>query len=294
MALTPLLSAKPPQAPSSWRPSPATESKLLSGGCSQSNPLLCLRVLHLPSPGSLQPRRASPLSIRCQAKGFGSGAKVAPPKAKAPTAKRAESQLLKELGPRDEQEVEDPCPCGDTTGEGEKRRRSYKECCGRYHGGVKEPDASSLLRARYAAFAKGVIPYLVRTTHPQNGDLLAGGSEKLTADCKETCQRLAFKRLEIGEVEEQPEEAGEAFISFRVVYAYKHGTTTENQLLVERSRFVKEGDRWLYREKMPADDAVSDALWRHGPDLGLDLDKKSALPKGVFGRAQPKLRPRSS
>ncbi|CAI5489601.1 unnamed protein product [Closterium sp. Naga37s-1] len=187
------------------------------------------------------------------------------------------------------------CPCG---GGGEGEKRAYKECCARYHGGVKEPDAVSLMKARYSAFARGVIPYIVRTTHEENPNMAPGGAEgrkKLTADCEETCKRLVFKRLEILSTEEG-ENDDESFVSFRAVYAYKHGTTTDNQILVEKSRFVRDPDsgRWLYREKIPLD-AASEAAWRLGPAL-VEQEQQAGGRKSYVmrGAAQPKLRPRSS
>lgn len=32
------------------------------------------------------------------------------------------------------------CPCG-----GGEEKKGYKECCGRFHGGVREPDATTLM-----------------------------------------------------------------------------------------------------------------------------------------------------
>ncbi|GJP56506.1 hypothetical protein CLOM_g15571 [Closterium sp. NIES-68] len=111
------------------------------------------------------------------------------------------------------------------------------------------------MKARYSAFAKGVIPYIVRTTHDDNPNLGPGGAEgrkQLTADCEETCNRLVFKRLDIMSTEAGSTE-DESFVSFRAVYAYKHGTTTDNQILVEKSRFVRDpsSGRWLYIERIP-------------------------------------------
>ncbi|GJP79541.1 hypothetical protein CLOP_g9764 [Closterium sp. NIES-67] len=185
------------------------------------------------------------------------------------------------------------CPCG-----GGAEKRGYKECCGRYHGGVKEPDAVTLMKARYSAFAKGVIPYIVRTTHDDNPNLGPGGAEgrkQLTADCEETCNRLVFKRLDIMSTEAGSTE-DESFVSFRAVYAYKHGTTTDNQILVEKSRFVLDpsSGRWLYIERIPLD-AAAEAAWRLGPEL-LQQEKQQGGKKSYVmqGAAQPKLRPRSS
>lgn len=50
-------------------------------------------------------------------------------------------------------------------------------------------------------------------------------------------------------------------MSFRVTYSVaKGGRAGDKQYLVEKSRFVKEGDRWLYRERIPISQA-SEAAW---------------------------------
>ncbi|CAI5477687.1 unnamed protein product [Closterium sp. Yama58-4] len=255
-------------------------------------------------------RSPSPALVTAQA-GRGFGKKTAAgSKAKPAGSSAGSSKLLEELGAAGapgsapvgkaggagaEAAEAAVCPCG---GGGEGEKRAYKECCARYHGGVKEPDAVSLMKARYSAFAKGVIPYIVRTTHEDNPNMAPGGAEgrkKLTADCEETCKRLVFKRLEILSTEEG-ENDDESFVSFRAVYAYKHGTTTDNQILVEKSLFVRdpESGRWLYREKIPLD-VASEAAWRLGPALVEQEQQQSGRKSYVMrGAAQPKLRPRSS
>jgi SEC-C motif-containing protein len=51
----------------------------------------------------------------------------------------------------------DPCPCGST--------RPYSECCGPWHAGAPAPDAQSLMRSRYSAYALSNEPYLLATWH---------------------------------------------------------------------------------------------------------------------------------
>lgn len=221
----------------------------------------------------------------CMAKGFGAGAKSAKPSVAAKVEAATKSKTpVKEVM---KAETVDVCSCG-----GGLEKKAYKECCGPYHGGVKEPNPAALLRARYVAFARGVIPYLVRTTHPDNPDLKLRGAEGLKADCTETCRRVAFKRLDVGEMEAGAND-DEAFLLFQAVYAYKDGTTSENQVLAEKSRFLKEGGRWLYREKMTTD-PVANALWKHGALLSEKAEPETPATKRIFGRAQPKLRPRSN
>lgn len=55
----------------------------------------------------------------------------------------------------------DPCPCGGAT---------YAACCEPYHRGAEPADAPTLMRSRYAAFARKDVPYLWRTLHRDHDD----------------------------------------------------------------------------------------------------------------------------
>ena len=55
------------------------------------------------------------------------------------------------------------CPCGRTTPKGQAL--SLADCCGLYHSGQPAPDAESLMRSRYSAYALGLIDYLLATWH---------------------------------------------------------------------------------------------------------------------------------
>jgi hypothetical protein len=44
-------------------------------------------------------------------------------------------------------------------------REPYDACCGPYHAGSQAPDAESLMRSRYSAYARGLEPYLLATWH---------------------------------------------------------------------------------------------------------------------------------
>lgn len=54
------------------------------------------------------------------------------------------------------------CPCASG--------RSYADCCERLHAGAEADDAETLMRSRYAAFAKGDAAYLWRTLHSSHDD----------------------------------------------------------------------------------------------------------------------------
>ncbi|XP_057853001.2 uncharacterized protein LOC131063222 isoform X1 [Cryptomeria japonica] len=60
----------------------------------------------------------------------------------------------------------DVCPCG-----GGRLNLEYEKCCKPFHDGIAtEPDALTLMKARFTAYANGVVDYIVKTTHPQNPD----------------------------------------------------------------------------------------------------------------------------
>lgn len=116
----------------------------------------------------------------------------------------------------------DPCPCG--------RPASYPVCCGACHAGRPAPDAESLMRSRYSAYALGLEGYLLATWHPSTRppalDLAAAPPPKW----------LGL------EVKSSSENADEATVDF--VARCRIGGRA--QRLHEVSRFVREGGRWYY------------------------------------------------
>jgi len=79
-------------------------------------------------------------------------------------------------------------------------------------------------------------------------------------------------------------------VSFRVTYAVaKGGRAGDKQFLVEKSRFVKEGDRWLYIERIPISQA-SEAAWLNSTTpnyVNPRIDRRSF-------KSQPGLLPRKA
>jgi len=120
-----------------------------------------------------------------------------------------------------------PCPCGS----GEK----YKRCCRPYHQGKRAPDALTLMKSRYSAYAAGEAGYILRTTHP-----LCPEYSEDRKQWKEEVERFSrdtdFLGLEI--LEYRPGEE-EAFVLFRARFA--------DGSLIERSRFLSVEGQWLYR-----------------------------------------------
>jgi SEC-C motif-containing protein len=114
------------------------------------------------------------------------------------------------------------CPCGSG--------QSYEQCCGRWHVGAPAPDAQALMRSRYSAFVLCDEPYLLATWHES-------------------------KRPHTVEFDPQQKWLGLKILDFRVtgintaevefIARYRIGGGSAARLQ-ERSRFVKEGERWFY------------------------------------------------
>ena len=108
----------------------------------------------------------------------------------------------------------------------------YGECCGPVHRGERAaPTAEALMRARYSAFAGGDTRFLRASWHPSTRP----GSLDLDDE-------LRWVRLDVLRT-----EAGGPFDDSGVVefVAHRRGPGGRGSLH-ERSRFVREGGRWLY------------------------------------------------
>jgi SEC-C motif-containing protein len=103
------------------------------------------------------------------------------------------------------------CPCGSGL--------EYDGCCRPFHDGAAAPTPEALMRSRYSAYALGRDDYVLATWHPSTRP------DRLEND------GIEWRRLQIVDV------SGDV-VEFRA--SYRGG------LLHERSRFVREGGRWLY------------------------------------------------
>jgi len=118
--------------------------------------------------------------------------------------------------------TQEACPCGST--------RPYSKCCGPLHAGAAPPDAQSLMRSRYCAFVLCNEQYLLATWHPRTRPA-----------------SIPFNRQQ-------------KWLGLRVIEASVTGTDSAEVEFIarsrvsnaaavrqhERSRFVREGGRWLY------------------------------------------------
>ena len=116
------------------------------------------------------------------------------------------------------------CPCGSGA--------LLDACCGRWHAGAQRllaPDATSLMRSRYSAYALGLLEYLQATWHASTrpADLTLDPAAKWLG-----LEVRASRQID-------PDHAEVEFVArFR-----EAGRAVR---LHERSRFVREGGRWYY------------------------------------------------
>ncbi|MFJ4175781.1 YchJ family protein [Microbacterium sp. NPDC089696] len=115
------------------------------------------------------------------------------------------------------------CPCG--SGD------VLANCCGPVLAGAPAPTAERLMRSRYTAFVLGDTDHLLATWHPSTRP----SSLDLDAD-------LHWRRLAIVD-----RVAGGPFDRQGVVeFAAAWEQRGDRGVLRERSRFVRDGRRWLY------------------------------------------------
>ena len=123
-----------------------------------------------------------------------------------------------------------PCPCGRT--DTKNRALAYEACCGRYieHWDTQPaPDAQALMRSRYTAFVRENAGYLQATWHASQRP------PELDFDDGVKWLGLQVKDFKVTGAE-----------SAEVEFVARYRIAGRAVRLHERSRFVREGGRWLY------------------------------------------------
>ncbi len=136
------------------------------------------------------------------------------------------------------------CPCGSKT--------PFGNCCGPFLSGkALAPTAEALMRSRYTAYCKGNVDYLLATLHPskrRRGDRLS------LAQSIQSTHWVGLRVLATRQGQPQDPTGVVEFVA-------RYDRPVEGQLH-ERSRFLKEGDRWFY-----LDGDIAPSL-RHRKNLG--------------------------
>lgn len=131
----------------------------------------------------------------------------------------------------------------------------YLACCAPLHRGEREAETPAILmRSRYAAFALGLGPYLVRTLAKDHEDLALPRAELVRA-LSEARHRQRFMGLRILH-EACDGDAGEVMFHARI---FEKGIDVS---FAELSQFVREGNAWRY----------SSGILVPGAELPADLD----------------------
>lgn len=118
---------------------------------------------------------------------------------------------------------ERPCPCG--------HGGTFTDCCGALHAGAPAPTAAQLMRSRYSAFAVGDADYLLRTWHSSTRP------RTLELDPEVRWLRLLVESTTGGGPFDE-----EGTVTFTAIGRSPDGRFEQH----ERSRFVREGGRWVY------------------------------------------------
>lgn len=122
------------------------------------------------------------------------------------------------------------CPC--------HSGKKYKRCCRPLHGGEPAPTPEALMRSRYAAYALGLVDYVIDTT-AVSGPRARPDRQVWAAEVADFGARMRFEGLAILGTGEKGDEG---WVHFKAVL--KEGD--EDASFEERSGFVKVSGRWLY------------------------------------------------
>lgn len=127
--------------------------------------------------------------------------------------------------------VNNPCPCGS--------QKKYKKCCKLFHDRIKTPKtALELMKSRFSAFAVQNADYIIFSTHKDNPDF-TNDIKSWEKDILNFSQNTIFEKLEIIDFIDKQEES---FVTFKAIMKQN----SKDISFVEKSRFLKENDRWLY------------------------------------------------
>ncbi|MEZ4238025.1 MAG: YchJ family metal-binding protein [Myxococcota bacterium] len=123
-------------------------------------------------------------------------------------------------------------------------RRQARRCCEPLHQGKPAPTAEALMRSRYAAYALGLVDYVVATTDP-DGPQWHADVDAWRADVARFCRDTRFVDLRIDDA--PPPDGDVAHVTFTATLT-RGGADAS---FTERSRFVRRDGRWLYHSGEP-------------------------------------------
>jgi SEC-C motif domain protein len=142
------------------------------------------------------------------------------------------------------------CPCGS--------EKDYKACCGLFISGkAQAPTAEALMRARYSAYAKHEIGFLMDT-------ILKDGDEDDSSMDPEGTRKWSvesdWKGLEILETRAGGPADEKGKVEFIARYAQKGVLNAHHEV----SSFVKKGGRWYFESGK----LITEQVKRESPKVG--------------------------
>jgi SEC-C motif-containing protein len=120
-----------------------------------------------------------------------------------------------------------PCPCGNVAG--------YAHCCGPLHEGKPAESAEQLMRSRYSAYVLLREDYLLATWH----------ADTRPASLRLSAQQPTPTWLGLDIRQHRVIDSEHATVEFVARYRLGGGRAQRQH---ETSRFVRENDRWFYRD----------------------------------------------
>ncbi len=123
------------------------------------------------------------------------------------------------------------CPCGSL--------KKYKKCCKLFHDDIKKPsNALELMKSRFSAFAFCKSDYIIKTTHQKNCDFSLD-TFSWRDDIEKFSKNTNFEKLEILDFIDSEIES---FVTFKATLFQNKKDIS----FIEKSRFLKENNIWLY------------------------------------------------
>jgi SEC-C motif domain protein len=127
---------------------------------------------------------------------------------------------------------------------------TYQNCCKPFHnGGLTAPTPEALMRSRYTAYCRGLVDYIIKTTHRDHpGYQRNRGNWRF--ELARYCRTLQGKGLMIEAVEPATEQITDATTEAKVQFAATLQVDHEPVFVLrERSQFIRSDEtqhRWLY------------------------------------------------
>jgi len=118
-------------------------------------------------------------------------------------------------------------------------RRAEHRCCGPLHDGKQASTPLLLMRSRYAAFAKGLVDYLIATTCP-DGPQFEADRAAWAASLAAHCRATRFVGLDILDAPAPESDFGEVTFRAHLVQGGRRFS------FIERSAFRRTEGRWRY------------------------------------------------